>query len=227
MLTPTYGAPRHVGFGALMSLATANLVFMWRQLLAYVVGVVLLAFVLPLAGEEVGGLVGLAAYFAAQYWLFHTLLKARGLLDTARMHGFAFVGLAAMLIFPILLGLGLVFLPGLFLVARWIAAPAFIVARGDNPVAAASASWQAVRGHTGMMVGAITLAVIGISLVGGALGALIREAGGAMELAGFDGTTNPIDVIEAHFIPLVLFALSTAAYELLGPEDNSIEEVFG
>jgi hypothetical protein len=217
-LNARYGARRHVDFGTLVASMFANLSLVWRPLAVYVAVVAVLALVLPLAGEGVRGIPAFALYLAGQYWLFRTLLKARGLLNTQRIHGFAFLGLAAMLILPIMFGLGLLVLPGLFLTARWIAAPAFVVAQGDNPIAAASASWNAVRGHTVQVVGIIALSVIGASTIGAILRVLIGDLGGTLE---------PIEVIQLQFIPLLLFGLSTASYELLGPEDNSIEEVFG
>jgi hypothetical protein len=201
----------------------ANLRLVWWQLLAYLAVATVLAFVGQLVGDEPTGLVGLVLYFAGQYWLFRSLLKARGLVETPRIHIFAFVGLAAVLIFPIMFGVGLFVLPGLFLVARYIAAPSYIVARGDGAFAAAINSWRAVRGHTLPIAGAAALIFIGVSLIGGLIGGI----GGLLAGLGTDRAAEPIDVIELQLIPLLLFALSTATYELLGPQDNSIEEVFG
>jgi len=218
---------RDVGFAALMARTFANLRLVWWQLLAYLSVATGLAFAGQLAGQLVGdepiGLVGLGLYFAGQYWLFHALLKARGLVETPRIHIFAFVGLAAVLIFPIMFGFALFVLPGLVLVARYIAAPSYVVARGDGAFAAAISSWRAVRGYTLPIAGAAALMFIGVSLIGGLIGGI----GGLLAGFGTDRVAQPIDVIEMQLIPLLLFALSTATYELLGPQDNAIEEVFG
>lgn len=214
---------RDVDFGTLMARTFGNLRLVWRHVLAYLAVATVLAFVIPLVGGEPTGLVGFGLYFAGQYWLFRALLKARGLVETPRIHIFAFVGLAAVLILQIMFGLVLFVLPGLFLVARYIAAPSFIVARGDRAFVAAISSWRAVRGHTVKVAGAVALIGVSVSMLGSLTGAL---AGTLAEVGAFR-TAKPIDVIELQLIPLLLFALSTATYELLGPEDNSIEEVFG
>lgn len=222
-----YAGRRSADFAGLGRATLENLATMWKPLLAYVAGVAALVLVLPDVWAGLNGLLGLGLYLAAQYWLYRRLLKARGLLITQRIHALAFAGLAAMLIFPILFGIGLLVLPGVFLAARWIAAPAFVVARGDGPIMAAGASWQAVRGHTGAVMGVLVIAIIAVSLIGGALGSLLGGIGAAIALPGLDRTAQPFEVIEAQLIPLVMFALSAATYELLGPQDTMIEDVFG
>lgn len=214
---------RELHFGTLATRMFANLRLIWPQLLAYLAAVVALAFALPLAGEAISSTLGLVLYLGGQYWLFRTLIKARGLLETQRIHGFAFAGLALVLVLPIMFGVAAFVLPGLFLVARWIAAPAFIVARGEGAFSAASSSWHSVRGHTLKIAGMIALIFVLVSMAGSLTNALDST------LSSFSGLRNarPIDVIEAHLFPLLLFALSTATYELLGPEDTTIEEVFG
>jgi hypothetical protein len=207
----------------LLSQSFANLKLIWKQVLAYLAGVAVLAFAVPLVGEEVTSLAGFALYFVGQYWLYHALLKARGLVETSRIRFFAFIGLGLLLIFPILFGIALFVLPGLFLAARWIAAPAFIVARGERVFAAAGSSWQAVRSHTGKIAGIIVLFFLAVSV----LGSLTSGFDGSIADIGAYRDTKLIDVIELHLYPLLLLGLSTATYELLGPEDNSIEEVFG
>jgi hypothetical protein len=223
VLTATYGAPRHVGFGALMSRAVSNLRDIWREVLAYMAIVTVLSFALPLAGTEISGLAGLCLYLAGQYWLFRKLLRTRGLLESQRIHPFAFVGLAAILIVPIVLGIALLVVPGLFLAARTIAAPAFVVARGDNALTAISGSWNAVRGHSGKLMGALALMFLAVSALGSVTTGLDR----AMGYSAVAGETGPISVIQIHLLPLLMLGLSVATYELLGPEDTTIEEVFG
>jgi hypothetical protein len=143
--------------------------------------------------------------------------------ETPRIHIFAFVGLAVVLFFPIMFGLALFLLPGLFLIARYIAAPSYIVARGDSVFAAAANSWRAVRGHTVIIAVAATLIFMFVTIFG------ILTAGLVDLLADLGGYRRgePKEVIDLHLIPLLLFGLSTAVYDLLGPRDNSIEEVFG
>lgn len=218
-----YGTNREASFGALVSLTFSNLRSIWRELLAYLAVVAVFAFGAPVAGGGVAPIIGVLFYFAGQYWLFRRLMITRGLQQSQRVHIFAFVGLAALLIFPIIFGLTLLFVPGLFLVARWIAAPSFIVALGDNAFRGAINSWNAVRGHSVKLMVILALMFLGVSM----LGSLTYGLDWAVGNAGAYTDAKPIDVIEMQLLPLLLLGLSTATYELLGPEDNSIEEVFG
>jgi hypothetical protein len=217
------GARREASFGTLMSRSFENLWTIRKEVAIYLVVVAVCAFTLPLLGVGVTGGGGFVAYLAGQYWLYQSFLKARGMLETPRYHLFAFFLLAAMLIFPIMFGLAALLLPGLFLVARWIAAPCFVAARGDNAIAASGASWDAVRGHTAKLAGA----VVTMFLITSALSVVTGGLGGV--LSGMEAYTSarPLDLIEAHLLPLLLLGLSTATYELLGPEDTMIEDVFG
>lgn len=218
-----YGAGREADFGALMSRTFGNLRDIGREVAAYVAAVVVLAFTLPLAGSEITGLLGFVLYLAGQYWLYRRLMRTRGMLETQRIHFFAFAGLAVLLIFPILFGVGLFVLPGLFLVARWIAAPAFVVARGEGAFAAAISSWSTVRGSTLSVAGAVVVLVVLDGVFGvAASGIDIMFAG----VAAYS-EAKPGNMIQINLLPILLLGLSTAVYELLGPEDNSIEEVFG
>lgn len=213
-------ARREVGYGELLSLSLRNLALIWRQVLAYLAVVALLGLAAPVIGKQSTGVVGLGLYFAGQYWLFRSLLKARGLLESQRIHYLAFVGLAALLIVPITLGLAALLLPGLFLVARWIAAPAFVVARGEGVFAAVSASSAAVRGSTVRVIAAVVVLV----LIVVAVSAVLEPVGGAL---GGGGRAGVLELVEGHLVPLMLLGLSTATYQLLGPEDTMIEDVFG
>lgn len=218
-----YANGRELDFGTLLARTFGNLRDIGPEVAAYVAAVIVLAFALPLAGAQATGLIAFALYLAGQYWLYRRLMRTRGLLETQRVHIFAFAGLAILLILPIMFGIGLLVLPGLFLVARWIAAPSFIVARGEGAFTAAISSWSAVRGSTVKVAGAVVLLVLLVSVIGLA-GVAIDEA-----LAGVDAYRNakPGNMIQVNLLPVLLLGLSVATYELLGPEDNTIEEVFG
>jgi hypothetical protein len=218
-----YGAGREVGVGTLLSHCVGNLRAIWRELLAYMAGVVVLAFLLPLAGTELSGIPAIVGYLAGQYWLFRRVLVTRGMLETQRTHIFAFTALAALLIVPIMIGVAMFVLPGVFLVARTIAAPSFIVARGEDAFTAMRSSWQTVRGHSVAVMIVVTLIAVGTSLLGGSF----NWIDGAVDSVDAYGEASPANVIQMQMLPLLLLGLSTAVYELLGPEDNSIEEVFG
>lgn len=219
-MTSPYAAPRELDFGELLSLSLRNLALIWRQVLAYLAVAMLLGFSMPLMGKESTGTVGFVLYFAGQYWLFRSLLKARGLLESERIHFFGFVGLALLLILPIALGLAALFVPGLFLVALWIAAPAFIVARGEGVFAAAGASGAVVRGNTGKVMGAILVLFLIVIALFTPVELIDRALGNRAD-------NTLLDRLMSQFFPLMLLGLSVAVYELLGPEDTMIEDVFG
>ena len=216
-----YGSPpREFGFGEVISLSLRNLALIWRQVLAYLVVAALLGVAMPLMGRESAGLGGLLLYFAGQYWLFRSLLKARGLLESQRIHFFAFVGLALLLILPIMLGIAALLVPGLFLVARWIAAPAFIVARGEGVFASAGASSAAVRGNTARVMTAVVVLFLIVIACATPLELLERALG---TVAG----SEALDQFLGHLFPLMLLGLSVAVYQLQYQADTMIEDVFG
>jgi hypothetical protein len=214
---------READVPTLVSRSFENLWAIRLQVAVYLSGVAFFAFAMPLLGSGITGGGGFALYLFGQYWLFQTLLKRRGLLETQAFHIVAFFALAAVLIIPILLGLAALLLPGLFLVARWIAAPAFVAGRGEGAFAAADSSYQTVRGHTAKIAGIVVM----MALITSAFGTLTAGFDGL--LAGVDAyrTAKPLDVIGVHLFPLMLLGLSVAVYELLGPRDTMIEEVFG
>jgi hypothetical protein len=214
---------READFGALVSRSFENLWVIRLQVAVYLAVVAFFAFAMPLLGSGITGGGGFVLYLFGQYWLLQTLLKRRGLLETQAFHFFAFFALAAVLIIPILLGLAALLLPGLFLVARWIAAPAFVAGRGEGAFKAADSSYQTVRGHTAKIAGIVVM----MALITSAFGTLTAGFGGL--LSGVDAyrETKPLDVIGVHLLPLMLLGLSVAVYELLGPRDTMIEDVFG
>jgi hypothetical protein len=218
-----YAAPQELDFGALLSRSFANLWLIRWQVLIYLGIFTVAAFVVPLLGEGITSGGGFIAYLLGQYLLFQALFKARKALETPRFHFFSFILLALVLIIPIILGLVALVLPGLFLVARWIAAPAFVVARGRGVFAAAEDSMSAVRGNTGKVAGAVVVMFV----IASCLSAVISAIGGTLDGLDIYRGLKPLDMIEAHFLPLALLGLSTATYELMGPEDTTIEEVFG
>ncbi|MCL9982600.1 MAG: hypothetical protein NBV60_05515 [Erythrobacter sp.] len=222
-MNASYAPRQELQYGLLISRSFENLWLIRWQVLAYLLAVGLLGFAMPVFGNESTGLIGFLLYFAGQYWLFHALLKARGLLQTSRIRIFTFIGLAALLILPIILGLAVLLVPGLFLVARWIAAPAFIVARGQGAFAATDASADAVRGSTTR----VAMAAVVLFLIMIAFSAVIEGIGKTLGSLDAFGTVDPFDLIEGHLLPLLLLGLSVAVYELAGRKDTMIEDVFG
>lgn len=220
----TFGSStRTANLGVLLMRSFENLWLIRARSLAYLAVVAVWALIVtPFVPVDVSAL-ALILYLAGQYWLYHGLLKARGMIETPRHHALSFAGLALLLIVPIAFGLALLMLPGLFLVARWIAAPSYVVARGHWSVAAATESWRAVRGHTLKLMVAVIIMFVMASILGG-LTDLIENLLGSVQSYRLE---NPVSMIELHFLPLMLLGLSTATYEQLGPQSAMIEEVFG
>lgn len=223
MTSPYAAFSRTIEFRELMSRSFANLWAIRKEVGIYLGIAAVLAFASLLLPDGLAGLPGLLLYLAGQYWLFKALLGAKGLLGVQDNHFAAFFGLAVLLVIPIGFGMAAFVLPGLFLVARWITAPAFIVARGEGPIRSAGSSWQTVRGHTGKIMGAAAIMFVLASFASGATEAADQLVGKA--LAG--GSAKPFSLISAQFFPLLLLGLSTATYEMLGPQDSMIEDVFG
>lgn len=214
---------RDADFGTLVSRSFENLWLIRKQVAIYLAIVALAAFTIPLLGIGFTSGGGLVIYLIGQYWLYQSLLRERGLLETQGNHLGAFLFLALLLIIPIMLGIFALVLPGLFLVARWIAAPAFVAGRGDSAMAAAGASWQAVRGHTGTIAGLVVV----MFLIASLLGTLTNMLDGQLAAFAAYQKVKPVSLIEAHLFPLMLLGLSAATFELLGPRDTMIEDVFG
>ncbi|KPF64993.1 hypothetical protein [Porphyrobacter sp. AAP60] len=219
-MNASYPIRREVTHGALMEQTFGNLRLIWRELLAYLAVATVLGLGMPLFEDKSTGFIELLFYFAGQYWLFRRLLKRRGMLRTQRIHFLSFFGLALLLILPIMLGLAMLIVPGLFLVARWIAAPAYIVASGEGAFAAASASAAAVRGQTGKVMTAVV--VLFLIMI-----AILTPIAGIDRALGSRAGMELMNVVSGHFLPLLLLGLSVATYERLGCEDTTIEDVFG
>jgi hypothetical protein len=219
-LNASYPIRREVSYGVLLEQTFGSLGLIWRELLAYLAVAIVLGLGTPLVGDKSTGFFELLFYFVGQYWLFRSLLKRRGMLRTQRIHFLSFFGLALLLILPIMFGLVMLIVPGLFLVARWIAAPAYIVATGQGAIAAAGASREAVRGHTAkVMTVVVVLFLITVAIMT-ALAGIDRAFGNRAD-------PEMMNLLWGHLLPLLLLGLSVATYERLGLEDTTIEDVFG
>jgi hypothetical protein len=215
------------GVEEIFSRSCDNLRILWRELMAYIAVVIALALASPYVGGGPGGIAGFWAgwgvYFGGQYWLFWRLLSSRGLLETESFRFFSFCGLAIVLIVPIMVGTIFFILPGLFLSTRWIAAPAFIVARGDGVLSAAGHSWQRVQGAT-LPVALIFSVMIVIWMI---ITALIGGLGHSLKEIESFSAMSPAEALQFHILPLLLLSLSVAVYELTARSDTTVEDVFG
>ena len=79
-----------------------------------------------------------------------------------------FIGLTALL--------ALLFAPSVYLLSRWLVAPAALIAEGLGPIGSLRRSWQLSRGHTWRMIGYTMLLVLLIQLFNYALAILLQMA---------------------------------------------------
>ena len=72
--------------------------------------------------------------------------------------------------------LALLFAPSVYLLSRWLVAPAALIAEGLGPIGSLRRSWQLSRGHTWRMIGYTMLLVLLIQLFNYALAILLQMA---------------------------------------------------
>lgn len=122
----------------------------------------------------------------------------------------------------IALGCLLFILPGIYLAARWVLAPAYVVANAERATDALSASWQATRDC--WLPFAISFSVWGVLTLAplGALVVMPTDTLGSLPIWQ-NGLLN-LGVTVANVAGWVL---AVAAYRLAGARADSFEAVFG
>jgi len=192
-----------------------------RELALYVCAVTALS-LLPIADFAFGWVISLgviAGYFVAQYWLYQVMLRRAGLLVDSGRRIASFAFMAAILIWPIAFGINVLVIGGIVLVARWIMAPAFLVARPINLFEAIGASWRASDGNT-----------LALSLAFSAVFVIWLTAFGLLgSLWNFDSwgaQTPPPFWVLMNILPLLLMGLSVTAFRQLSDDGETLGEVF-
>lgn len=159
-------------------------------------------------------------YFVGQYYLYRALLDRAGVAGAPFSKVLGLFGMALILIFPIMIGFNLFYIPGLLLAAKWVMAPSFLVAEDRDLFKALSDSWQASNNNlvalslsfailvTAWSVGFIPVFALSTALPGTGFGF------GWMVWAYM------------HVLPVLLMGLSVAAYRALADDDNSLVAVF-
>lgn len=160
--------------------------------------------------------VGFVLYWLGHYLLFQALLRNAGWLEDDRKRVFRFFFMACLIAIAIAIGLNFLIIPGVILGAKWIMAPAFLVARDGGVFAAMGDSWEASSGNT------LHLS-LAYAIIGGAW-----TLGLVMLGAVVDGTSAKSIVIGTYFhlLPVLMMGLSVYAYGLLAEPSNSLVEVF-
>lgn len=162
------------------------------------------------------GLFVLIASVAAQCWLFGQML---GKADVSGRY-LGFLGMAIVTFLGV--GVATVFfvIPGLFLGARWLMAPAIYVDQGRGVFDALGESWHRTRGNTGTVMLALFLVMVMIVLASGALATLFPFAEGGGPLGYL------AEAVVSEVFSIVLLTLSVATYGLLSGQGEELASVF-
>ncbi|MHA7818754.1 MAG: hypothetical protein ACX930_03790 [Erythrobacter sp.] len=179
--------------------------------------------------EPLRGPVSIAAtigYFVGQYWLYRMALLKAGVIIDDRWKVFSFFGMALILAFPIMIGMNFLIIPGLLLAAKWVMAPAFLVAEKRDLFQAMGDSWRASENNLVSLTLAFTvLCVIWIGLVV-VVGGISNTFGSALSDLGGRDAANAFEWLGIHALPVLLMGLSLTAYRALADEDSSLVAVF-
>ncbi|MGB3166659.1 MAG: hypothetical protein WBA68_07795 [Alteraurantiacibacter sp.] len=171
--------------------------------------------------STLGGLLAIGAfigYFVGQYWLYQAMLRYAGLLQDERMRVFGLFFMALLLVIPVLVGLNFLFVPGVILVAKWVMAPAYLVAKPRNLFEALGESWRASDGNTVAL--ALTVFVLGLIWV---LAFVVLAAIGEIFGGSDEGSFGWLAI---HLLPVFLMGLSVTAYRRLVGDGAELREVF-
>ncbi|MEJ2459898.1 MAG: hypothetical protein P8Y58_17880 [Novosphingobium sp.] len=178
---------------------------------------------LDLLSEHFSSVSGLIVSVFVQYAFLEKVLDVPA--GEKRRFG-SMLGMMLMSGIGIIVGLVLLIVPGLFLAARWIAAPAYVVAGGKRSSESLSASWEATRGCwlTVMLAYLVYLVPVAFAL---ALLALL----GMPFLSGM-GPADPA-LWQSVFLNLwaagiVVFnwLIVAAVYRLVEEQGHTVESVF-
>ena len=152
------------------------------------------------------------------YLLLARFLAVRGLLRGGRAGFWHDLGTAILSTIGVVLGLFLLFVPGIMLLVRWSAASGFVIGGSESVTGSLSASWEATRGHGWAIFFAALLLLIGITACAGVA-------------AGIVGQASPVAAgIVSAFVEAasggVLAAFGIAVYCLVNDDAQDISEVF-
>ncbi|MXO58408.1 hypothetical protein GRI89_02455 [Altererythrobacter salegens] len=179
-------------------------------------------------GAGLSGIVVAIAAVVAQYLLLQALLRQRGYLpETTRFRIFSYILMIVLLALANGIGLILFVVPGLFLMARWSAAVAFLIAE-DGPVfEAMGSSWDAVRGNTTAIALAILAGMIIYYIV--FAGFLVAGMRGILTMQGL-GTDGLLFTLVTQFSSLVVgvfkMALGIWVYGRLHAPASHLQDTF-
>jgi len=175
---------------------------------------------LPKAGFQL--LMALVS-IVASYFLIAHFLESQGRLPSRETRIWSYVGLSILTVLGLVVGFILLIVPGLILLVRWSAAPGYLIAARLGVVESLSASWNATKGHSWPIFGAGLVVLIGSSVIGGMIGALIGGFLGFLDSLQWIGTISGVAGSIGNAIGL---ALTVAVFMLVHKVSDGIGEVF-
>lgn len=184
-------------------------------------------FLLGILQTSAGNLSGLASltamflYFVGQYALYRILLRRAKMIEIdGPFRVFRFIGMALLLSIPIFIGFNFFLLPAVFLVAKWVMAPAYLVAGKKGVIESIGNSWSTSDGSSFSLSLVVFLLAIVFAIV-------ILLAALLDEFVGIGSSTIPLVVVAVlHAYPLLLMGLSITAYRGLNQEPERLGDVF-
>lgn len=220
-----YVQTRQVDIGELLGGTFAQLASIPRELAIYGGAVLIAALLAEISSVAFGFIAILAtiAYFPGQYLLYRAMLTRSGKTIDPRFKVFSFFAMAFILIWPIMIGMNLFYIPGLLLAAKWVMAPSILVAEDRNLFDAIGDSWRASDKNLLPLSVAFGVLVV-IWSVGFAVIAGISNGG----LSGIPSGTGlgALGWLYLHILPILLLGLSVTAYRALGDQEDSLVAVF-
>ncbi|WFL77295.1 hypothetical protein P7228_15090 [Altererythrobacter arenosus] len=155
----------------------------------------------------------------ASYLLLARFLESAGRLRDTETRIWAYVGMAILSGLAIALGFVLLIVPGLILMVRWSAASGFLIGARRGVTESLGASWEATRGYSWPIFFAGVVLLIGVVVVGGALG-------GAVGFAGNDLAIAIVSSVAEAASSAIFLAFGIGVYLLLQDDAEEIGEVF-
>lgn len=220
-----YNEPRQANIGDFLGGAFLELGLIKREIGLYFAGfgfLGLLGYAAKSQTVGLGGLIGLAgfvAYWVAHYWLFQQLMKRHGIVEDDRFRVFQLFFMALLIGIAAGFATNFLVIPGVILMAKWIMAPAFLVARDRSLFQAMGDSWRASDGSTLQLSLAVFVILFGWLIAYGAVSGL----------AGALGRNSPLTVLTGlalHILPIVMMGLSVAVYRILTEPTSEVADVF-
>lgn len=199
--------PRELKIGVIVEETLAVLERCWRPILIFVVALTVINGVTTYYGQDYTAILqqlaksgfALVVGIIASYLLLEAMLKAMGYktVGTSDDAFLAYCGLSILYTLGVLVGFILLIIPGLFLIARWIVAQQFLLARGTGIKESFHESWERTRGNEfPILIAMLALLIVFIALSVLA-GVLFEE-------------TDPIGVFLAQLASSVMSGVSAA-----------------